>query len=327
MTVTRLGGSPLDSPLTPVLVADLHARVLDLCPRKSLPTYRAGFERLIQRFGSFPLDGVQLTDLEKQRDDVREEVGRKRVADAIARGKHLRSYDPDAHGHGAAENYVRSVRFFFRVTVKEDLLSRSPAQELTAPPRPDAPERALTESELEDLRRIAETTGRDPELDLLILDFLRHTAARREGVLNLYLTHLHIEQQAVTLTEKRGRARTLPLSSAMLRRLLTFAKSRGATAPHDAVFRYSSGTPITRRRFNSLFDRLDRHCTWSDQLDVGAHWLRHTTLSDLAAASDQRVAGAYAGHRPGRRATIERYSHVEFDDLVDAYELLFGPRG
>jgi site-specific recombinase XerC len=92
------------------------------------------------------------------------------------------------------------------------------------------------------------------------------------------------------------------------------------------VFRYRDGTPLTRRRFNSLFDRLDRHCDWSEQLDVGAHWLRHTTLSDIAAVSGSRVAQEYAGHKPGRAHTIELYDHVEFDDLVAAYEQLFGPR-
>ncbi|WP_170856813.1 tyrosine-type recombinase/integrase [Geodermatophilus africanus] len=269
---------------------------------------------------------MRLIDLEQHRDSVRREVGATQVRRAEARGRELRSYDPDAHGHGAAENYVRSARFFFRAAVKDGLLDGSPAADLEAPPRPPAPERPLTEDELSELRRIAAGTGKDPDLDVMLLDFLRMTAARREGALNLRRAHLHHAQRAVTLSEKRGSVRTLPLSGDMLRRLDDFSRDRGGHRPQDHVLRYRNGEPLTRRRFNSLFDRLDRHCDWSEQLDVGAHWLRHTTLSDIAAVSGLRVAQAYAGHKSGRRSAIEIYTQVEFDDLVAAYEQVFGPR-
>jgi site-specific recombinase XerD len=314
---------PVDAATT---VEGYTPRARELCPHKSLATYAAGFDRLVGRFGSTPLRSVRLIDLEQQRDAVRREVGEARVHRAEARGRELRSYDPDAHGHGAAENYVRAARFFFRAAVKDGLLDGSPAADLEAPPRPPAPERPLTEDELTDLRRIAGSTGKDPELDVLLLDFLRQTAARREGALNLRRAHLHHTQRAVTLSEKRGTVRMVPLSGDMLRRLDDFSRDRGGRRPQDHVLRYRDGAPLTRRRFNSLFDRLDRHCDWSEQLDVGAHWLRHTTLSDIAAVSGLRVAQAYAGHKPGRRTAIEIYTQVEFDDLVAAYERLFGSR-
>lgn len=317
---------PGTDPTPGLTVAAYAPRVRSLCPPKSRPTYAAGFDRLSTRFGPRPLPSVRLVELEQQREEVRRQVGEAQVRRATDRGRELRSYDPDAHGHGAAENYVRAVRFFFSAAVKDELLPLSPASRLQAPSRPTAPERALTETELLDLRRVATDAGRDPELDVLLIDFLRETAARREGVLNLRRVHLHHRQRAVTLTEKRGSTRTLPLSGAMLHRLEAFSQSRGGTRPDDHVFRYHDGSPLTRRRFNSLFDRLDRHCRWSEQLDVGAHWIRHTTLSDIAAVSDLRVAQAYAGHKPGRHDVIEAYSHVEFDDLVAAYEQLFGPR-
>ncbi len=318
--------NPRDRSAPAATVATYAARARELCPLRSRDTYGTGFDRLVTRFGSHALAEVRLVELEKQRDDVRREVGRERVRRAELTHRPLRSYDPDAHGHGAAENYVRSARFFFAAAVKDGLLQSSPAAGLGAPTRPPAPERPLIESELTDLRRVAAETGRDPDLDVLLIDFLRHTAARREGALNLRWAHLHHRQRAVTLSEKRGSTRTVPLSTDMLARLDDFSRQRGAVGPQDAVVRYLSGTPLTGRRFNSLFDRLDRHCDWSEQLDVGAHWIRHTTLTDIAAVSDLRVAQIYAGHKPGRLGTIESYVQVEFDDLVDAYERLFGPR-
>ncbi|SFU08003.1 Site-specific recombinase XerC [Geodermatophilus amargosae] len=307
-------------------VATFAPRVRALCPPKSRDTYGAGFDRLVDQFGPTALEAVQTVELAELRDRIRRDVGEARVRSAELRGRQLRSYDPDAHGHGAAENFVRSTRFFFRTAVRVGLLRASPAADLAAPDRPPAPERPLTESELAELRRIAGTTGQDPLLDVLLLDFLRQTAARREGALNLRRAHLHHGQRAVTLTEKRGSTRTLPLGTALLARLDTLSRERGGRLPQDHVFRFRDGTPLTRRRFNSLFDRLDRHSEWSEQLDVGAHWLRHTTLSDVAAVSGLRVAQDYAGHRPRRSNTIERYTAVDFEDLVAAYECLFGPQ-
>jgi site-specific recombinase XerD len=81
---------------------------------------------------------------------------------------------------------------------------------------------------------------------------------------------------------------------------------------------------LTRRRFNSLFDRIDRHTDFTEALDVSAHWIRHTTLADIAAVSDLRVAAAYAGHSTGSLGVIGRYTAVTFEDLQDAYRAVFG---
>lgn len=305
------------------LVRDLIPRVIALCPPRSLPTYMTGFRRLEVAFGDVEIGLVTALDLEALRNAVQRDVGAAKVDDARARGRALRSYDPDAHGHGAAENLVRSMRFFFRVAVNDQLVASSPALLVPVPRRPPAPERPLTPLELEDVFRVATSSGDDPELDRLLVLFLRHTACRREGCLNLVRNALDHQQHKVTLSEKNGQARDLPLAPWLLSELTSFAISRGAAMPHDHVFRYADGHPLTRRRFNYLFDRLDDETEWSRALDVGAHWLRHTTLSDIAAVAGVRVAEEYAGHSNEDR-TIYRYASVSFDDLVDAYWGVFG---
>lgn len=309
--------------MTGPMVRDLMPRVIAMCPPKSLPTYGVGFRRLTAAFGDTPIASITTVDLEALRDRVQREVGVQRVASARERGKALRSYDPDAHGRGAAENLVRSARFYFRVAVNDQLISHSPALGVAVPQRSKAPERPLTHEELSDLFYVAAHTGDDPTLDRLLVLFLRHTACRREGCLNLVLNNLDHRQRRVTLSEKNGQTRVLPLAPWLLRELTAFATERGAVARHDPVFRYLDGHPLTKRRFNTLFDRLDGHTNWSDPLDVGAHWLRHTTLSDIAAVAGDRVAEEYAGHVNHER-TIYRYAAVSFEDLVDAYRTVFG---
>jgi site-specific recombinase XerD len=308
-------------------VEDLAPVAIAAISPNSRRTYRTGIRRLVADLGDRPLDTVTLADLESIRDRARLEVGTRTVQRARSSGRRLRSYDPDAYGRGAAENFVSATRFFFGRAVAGGHLADSPAKALRAPARPQPPERPLEPDELEDMWRVASTTGRDTPLDTRLLQFLRHTAARREGCLNLALDHLHRRRGTVTLTEKYGQSREQPLARAQLADLAGFAIGRGASGPGDAVFRYRDGTPMTRRRFASLFDRMDRQLSWTQPLDVGAHWIRHTTLADIAAASDVRVAAAFAGHRPEELGVIGRYTQVTFADLVAAYEAVFGSRG
>ncbi|MGY1683394.1 tyrosine-type recombinase/integrase [Geodermatophilus sp. SYSU D01176] len=307
-------------------IGELVPEVLDAISAKSRPTYATGLRLLADTLGERRLDDVRLTDLERLRNEVRHDVGVRRVERARATGRALRAYDPDVYGKGAAENLVRGVRFFFTYACAAGHLASSPAEHLRAPRRPKGPERPLTQAELTGIWLAAVGSGKDPELDELLLTFLRHTAARREGCLNLAIDHLHHDRRSVTLTEKNGETRELPLARWLLLRLRALAESRGAGCPGSPVFRYRSGSPLTRRHFNALFDRIDRHLGWTEPLDVGAHWIRHTTLADIAAVSDLRVAAAFAGHAPSSLGVIGRYTQVTFDDLVEAYEAAFGPR-
>lgn len=92
------------------------------------------------------------------------------------------------------------------------------------------------------------------------------------------------------------------------------------------MFRSRRGTPITRKRYEYLYDRLDAHTTWSGMLDVGIHWIRHTTLDDIRTVADERTAHCYAGHTDASGPTINAYTKVSFEGLVAAYEAIFGPR-
>lgn len=83
---------------------------------------------------------------------------------------------------------------------------------------------------------------------------------------------------------------------------------------------------LADRAPETIYDRLDEHTTWTDRLDLGVHWVRHTTLDDVRSVAGGRVAAAYAGHEDSSQATIGLYSKITFDELAAAYEAIFGPR-
>jgi site-specific recombinase XerD len=306
-----------------VTVYDLMPSVVGAVPAPSLRTYRSGLRRLERSLGQRQLQDVTVLDLRRLRNEIERTTGERIVSRARRTGRRLRSYDPQAFGQGAAANFVEAARFFYRYALDAGLVTASPTEGLDTPRRHPSLRRPLSDWELQEVWRVGTTTGKDPELDGLLLTFLRHTAARRSGCLNLAVGHLDPASERVHLTEKYGDTRALPLKRDLGVELLGFAASRGSVHPTDPVFRYASGAPLTRRRFNALFDRVDRHTDFSEMLDVSAHWIRHTTLADIAAVSDIRVAAAFAGHSPQALGVIGRYTAVTFEDLRDAYRTVF----
>ncbi len=315
----------LESPST-LTLAEFAPAALERCSPKTRPCYATPIRRMVDALGERRLDQITTDDLAELRDRIRADVADAKVARAARTGRLLVSGDPDAHGHGAAENFVRAARFLFKLAVDRRLITHSPAAAVKVPTRPPAPERPLTPCELEEFALVACTTGNDPLLDGLIFEFHRKTAARREGALNLRICDLDARNGAVTLTEKFGRTRRLPLDADLVARLCTFAESRGATQPADRVFRSRSGNPISRKRYEYLYNRLDARTSWSGMLDVGIHWVRHTTLDDVRTVADERTAHTYAGHTDASGPTINAYTKVPFEGLVAAYEAIFGPR-
>ena len=307
-------------------VAEFFDEVVEACSKKSLPTYMCHFKRLRAAHGGKRLDKVTTAHLEKLRDEIMANAAAAKVDRAMATGRALRSYELDAHGYGAGENAVRAFRYFFRTAVNSNKLATNPAMAVKVPKRLPAPERPLVVAELEEVALYWCTTGDDPELDERLFEFHRKTAARREGALNLRLGDLDKMRGAVSVTEKFGKVRDQPYDVAGLQRLEAFARSRGATKPSDHVFRSRRGTKISRKRYETIYDRIDAHTDWTERLDLGVHWIRHTTLDDVRVVAGSRVAAAYAGHDDASQGTIGLYNKVTFEELCAAFEAIFGPR-
>lgn len=277
-----------------------------LCPPRSLASYKTGFKRLSQAFGDRPLDDVNVLELQAL-------VEQTRINASAGRGG----------GVGAARNLVHAARFFYRAAIAGEYCHSDPAAKLVMPTPPHRVRRALTELELTDVYEVLSATGNDPLLDLVLLDFHRETACRRAGACALSLSDIDDARPSVLLREKYGHERELPASPQLLGRIRHLADSRpGPDA--GAAFRYSNGTRLTRRRYNSMFERVQRELPWAARLGVSIHWIRHTTLTDISDAAGSRVAAAYAGHSD--RSVTDRYTVPPFEALVRAHDSVFPGR-
>jgi integrase len=156
----------------------------------------------------------------------------------------------------------------------------------------------LDHPEIEELVNAIRTTSNDPDLDLLLVRFHLESGARREGALNLCVRDLDDRRATAWLREKFGDEREQPISPSLLGLLTRHADARGARDLADAVFRSRRGEPITRRRYNTIFDRARPCLPWADRTPVSAHVLRYTAINAIGRIAGYAVAQAFAGHAP-----------------------------
>jgi integrase/recombinase XerC len=64
------------------------------------------------------------------------------------------------------------------------------------------------------------------------------------------------------------------------------------------VFRTSKGAPITRRRYNTIFDCARPCLPWADRTPVSGHVLRYTAINAVGRLAGYTVAQAFAGRAP-----------------------------
>jgi integrase/recombinase XerC len=227
-------------------------------------------------------------------------------------------------GKGATELYIAAARRLFACAVQDDYLSSNPALQVAKPRRSESRRRGLTPQQVGELWLTVATTGNDRELDVLLLRFHLETGCRREGALSLRWSDIHPYHQLVILHEKFSTDRQQPISRTLLTNLQAHTKSRLGRDPDpdDAVFRYRDGHPLTRRRYNSLFERVQQNLPWAKETNLSAHWIRHTAISWIERVSSYATAQAFAGHH-GREPTLT-YVKASLDEVRRALHILTG---
>lgn len=159
-----------------------------------------------------------------------------------------------------------------------------------------------------------------------VVEFAILSGQRRASIIALRWDGLNWQAGTATITQKRGKAHTFPLSDAMALLLLeqpqlddcpfvfTYVCERPAPARKDR--------PARRKGVRYPFSVQGWERKWRKaKLDAGVtdfrfHDLRHTTATRIVRASGNfKAAGKLLGHTDIR--TTSRYAHVEVDDLRD----------
>ncbi|MFD2474738.1 tyrosine-type recombinase/integrase [Amycolatopsis silviterrae] len=233
-------------------------------------------------------------------------------------------------GTSAAEHFIAAARCLYRHAELDRLITHpdNPAAHIAKPRRHPSPRRALTNTELHAINSAAATGGTDPHLDSLLLRLHTETACRRGGALALTEPCLDPHQYLVLLKEKGETTRWQPVSPTLMHALLDHASHRPAETPDTPLLRYRNGKPITRRRYDSLWNRIGRVEPWIARHGITTHWLRHTTLTWVERNFGYATAQAYAGHStqtsPAHATSTATYVKATIHDVATALAALTG---
>jgi integrase/recombinase XerC len=264
--------------------------------------------------GSMRLDRVTESDLKEVKEKARERA-------VVRRNSRL--------GIGAQENTVGAMRSVFRQAKQDGHIEVDPSAGVPKPRRNPSVRRALSTEELRQIWEVVSSGGDDPLLDALLVRFFVETGARRDGALALRLQDFLIDTQEIRLREKGGTERWQPISKSLLDALLAHATERGATDDDDQVFRHlprkgtTVGQRITRRRFNTLTNRIQKALPWARKYGVSPHWLRHTAITSVERVAGFAVARAFAGHSVDVQTT-NTYVKADNVEVARAVSILTG---
>jgi integrase/recombinase XerC len=228
-------------------------------------------------------------------------------------------------GHNAAENLISALRCLYRHAVDDGLIDErdNPARKVGKPRRLPPARRAITDTRLAEINRVAATTGNDPELDTLILRLHTETACRRGGALALRPQDLDREQCLIMLREKGETFRWQPVSPTLTAGLVKHAEERHAPS-NGRLLRYQNGHQITTRRYDDLWVRTGRELPWVRTQGISTHWLRHTTLTWVERNFGFAVAHAYAGHTDDKGGVTSTYVKATLSEIATALSALAG---
>jgi hypothetical protein len=209
-----------------------------------------------------------------------------------------------AGGASAREHAIAACRRLFDTAIADGYLQHNPAKLVRKPARRESRRTALTDDQVTEVFSVVSDT------ETGLLAFLLETACRREGLLDLTPAKLHPARQTVLLDEKGSRIREQPVSAMMMEYL---------QQPDCPIYCW------TRRKLDSLWDRVRHGLPWADEIRLSTHWFRHTTITNVERVTRSPVLAAFAGHSPNRFGTTSTYiAAYGVPDVAWAFTQVFG---
>ncbi|WP_327116966.1 site-specific integrase [Nocardia sp. NBC_01730] len=313
LNLADLHTTPPPRPPAPTF-AEFIPAVHDAMPAgRTRDHYKTYWDKLLQQNGwpEHRIDEVTLAQLEQ-------------LAEKIKASRVRRRNGRD--GRKVVQHVIDALRYLYRRAEHDELIdpADNPTTKLDKPRTLPSTRRALPAALLAEIGRVAATTGNDPELDTLLLRLHTETACRRAGALVLRPRDLDPLQCLILLREKGDTQRWQPVSPTLMRALCRHSEDRGGAA-NEQLLRYRNGHPITRRRYDHLFNRLGRHLPWVLTHGISIHWLRHTTLTWVERTFSYAVAREFAGHTDNHsEGATTTYIRATVEEVAAAVALLTG---
>lgn len=236
---------------------------------------------------------------------------------------HYRQANGNALSASSQQQYISSIRQFFKWLTQENYLLYNPASELFIPKSTPSLPVVLTEEEVEKLMDQPDTTTPYGIRDRAVLEVFYSTGIRRLELCRLQLKDISLSRQTLYVREgKGGKDRLLPLGQRAANWLKNYIETVRPQflleIQEQTVFLNDYGEPF---RDSKLGDKVKRLMVQADITAPGScHLLRHAMATHmLENGADIRFIQAMLGHSD--LSTTQIYTHVSIRKLQEIHAL------
>lgn len=216
-----------------------------------------------------------------------------------------------------------ALRAFFKFLVKNDLLEKNPATNLSFKKTPRKLPKVLTRKQILAALQYFTPTDGEAQRDRTLLELFYGTGMRLQEVTDLDLDDLDLKAQHVRAHGKGGKTRLIPLAPALQSTLAAWLGERRrwlATLPRtttqNALFIRPDGKRLPAREISGIINRLLSKV--AEKGKTNPHILRHSFATHMIdAGADLVSVKELLGH--SSLSTTQIYTHVSPGRLQEAY--------
>ncbi|QQR80469.1 MAG: tyrosine recombinase XerC [Deltaproteobacteria bacterium] len=232
----------------------------------------------------------------------------------------LRSYLSSVFGKLQPSSIVRkmaSIRTFYRYLLKNGVIEKSPAENLSLPKIPKKLPRFLIQDEAMALMD-SEKKSKKPPLNIrnqAILEILYGTGLRVSELISLNMDSFDISDGWIKVRGKGNKERVLPLAGKAAEALSVYLKQRGLEK--GALFLNEDKKRLTVRSVQRLVKSESARCGILKR--TTPHTLRHSFATHLLEeGADLRGIQELMGH--SSLSTTQKYTQVSLQHLMEIYD-------
>jgi len=221
-----------------------------------------------------------------------------------------------AHRHkltraSSAARLVSSLRRYYRYALRQGQVAADPTLNITAPKRPRALPKSLTEDDVEKLLEAPDAVQPLGLRDRAMFELLYASGLRVSELVTLKVAQVSRDMGVVRVLGKGGKERLVPLGEAALSWLTRYLEESRPLIldgrASDELFVTARAAAMTRQAFWQLIKRYARRCGLTQP--ISPHTLRHAFATHLINhGADLRVVQLLLGHSD--ISTTQIYTHV-----------------
>tara|TARA_Y100000768_G_C23980657_1_gene685570 strand:+ start:2170 stop:3066 length:897 start_codon:yes stop_codon:yes gene_type:complete len=259
------------------------------------------YERDLKKLCTF-LDNIQVTNYSQ----INADICSAWIGDLYSQNNNPRSI----------QRHLSSAKGFFRFLKKNNLITSSPFELVTAPKSPSNLPDVLSPEDVEQLLNFKPTSLIEIR-DMAIVEVMYSSGLRVTETVNINIADFEEEMSFLRVLGKGSKTRLVPMGRFAVSAINNWIVERKKIATNtDALFLNSKGTRLTVR---SVQLRLKKMALKQGLPPIHPHMLRHSFATHMLESSgDLRTIQELLGH--SSLSTTQIYTKLDYQHLAKIYD-------